>query len=40
MAYTDAEVEEVRTVLTIYTDARLADKKAKRARMGAGVGKL
>jgi hypothetical protein len=29
MAYTDAEVEEVRIVLTIYTDARLAGKKGR-----------
>ena len=29
MAYTDAEVEEVRIVMTIYTDARLAGKKGR-----------
>ena len=29
---TDAEVEEVRIVLTIYTDARLAGKKGRRPK--------
>jgi hypothetical protein len=32
MAYTDAEVKEVRIVLTIYTDARLAGKKGMHPR--------
>jgi hypothetical protein len=32
MAYTDAEVEEVRIVMTIYTDARLAGKKGRHSK--------